>query len=285
MNNWAGKVAVVTGAASGIGAGLARACVGRGMHVLAADVDIDGLEKLQTAQQNCGDGSVETVRLDVTDQMQLQQLAADVFEQFGEVNLLFNNAGVLVDGKSWERSTRDWRWSIDVNVMGVVHGIRAFVPRMLEQGSAGRIINTSSIGGLLGGAAFMAPYQGTKHMITAISESLYQELELEAAPIAASVLCPGEVATGIWNSDRLRSGEERNTLGSIQEQQFHDAVAGGVAAGLDADEFAVRVFQGIEAGRFWLLPQPEFKAMYAQRQQSVENESNPVCMPELMELP
>lgn len=284
MSQWQGKVAVITGAASGIGAGLVRYCVSQDMHVVAADVDAASLATLAQELQGRGGGSVRALTVDVTDQAQLEGLAAEVFEQFGAVHLLFNNAGVLVDGKSWERSARDWRWSLDVNVMGVVHGIRAFVPRMLAQGSPGRVVNTSSIGGLLGGGAFMALYQGTKHMITAITESLYQELEYEASPVTASVLCPGEVATGIFNSDRLRPEEERNTLGSPEEQQLHDAVAGGVQAGLDPDEFAARVFAGIEAGRFWLLPQPEFKPMLERRNASILDETNPVSMSELIGL-
>ena len=201
MGDWQGKVAVITGAASGIGAGLAGHCLELGMHVVAADVDAQGLRLLENQAPASPAGSLGTTLLDVRSQPEVEALARDVFERFGEVSLLFNNAGVLVDGKSWERAERDWRWIIDVNVMGVVHGITAFVPRMLAQGTPGRIINTSSIGGLLGGGPYLAPYQGTKHMITALTESLFQELAVEQAPVTASVLCPGEVATGIWSSD------------------------------------------------------------------------------------
>ena len=282
MSQWEGKVAVITGAASGIGAGLARYCAGLGMNVVASDVDTAGLSQLQ--QELGGQGGVfQVMTVDVADASQLEQMAESIFTRFGEVNLLFNNAGVLVDGKSWERKLSDWRWSLDVNVMGVVHGINAFVPRMLAQGSPGRVVNTSSIGGLLGGGAYLAPYQGTKHMITAISESLYRELEMEEAPISASVLCPAEVATGIWESDRLRPGEQHNVLGSDGEKQMREAIAGGVAAGLDPDEFAGRVFEGIEAGRFWLLPQPEFKQLLQQRHDSILEESNPLSMAEMLD--
>lgn len=281
MSGWDGKVAVVTGAASGIGAGLTRHCLQAGMVVVAADVDRAGLDRLSG---DAGDraGSLATVVLDVTDESAVDSFAETVFADHGRVNLLFNNAGVLVDGKSWERPTRDWRWLLDVNVMGVIHGIRSFIPRMLAQGEAGRVVNTSSIGGLLGGGAYMAPYQGTKHMVTAITESLYQELAAEPAPISASVLCPAEVATGIWESDRLRPEGEHNVLGSEAEQQAHNMIAEGVANGLDSDEFAQRVFAGIEAGKFWLLPQPEFKPMYAARSQSVMEETDPRSMMELL---
>ncbi|MEM1110542.1 MAG: SDR family NAD(P)-dependent oxidoreductase [Pseudomonadota bacterium] len=282
MDSWQGQVAVVTGAASGIGRGLARHCLGLGMTVIATDVDGAGLDDLS---RSCdGAARLATHIVDVSDEAAVEALAQRVFDQHGRVNLLFNNAGVLVDGKSWERSSRDWRWLLDVNVMGVVHGIRAFVPRMLKQGEAARVVNTSSIGGLLGGGAYMALYQGTKHMVTAISESLFQELALEPEPVSVSVLCPAEVATGIWESDRLRPEAERNVLGSEAEQQTHDMIAQGVAAGLNCDEFSQRVFEGIDAGKFWLLPQPDFKPMFAARTESIMDETQPRSMMELLGL-
>ena len=282
-DHWQGKVAVITGAASGIGAGLARHAAKVGMVVIAADVDEKGLGELQDTAA-AQDHSIHIVTTDVADAEAVEQLATTAFDRHGKVNLFFNNAGVLVDGKSWERSTRDWRWIVDVNIMGVVHGIRSFVPRMLHQGEEGRVINTSSIGGLLGGGAYMAPYQGTKHCVTAISESLYRELELESAPVSASVLCPAEVVTGIWHSDRLRAAHEHNQLSSDAEQQFHDMVAEGVAQGLTPDEFATRVFAGIEEGKFWLLPQPEFKPMFGLRTDSIHEESNPLSMEDMMRM-
>jgi NAD(P)-dependent dehydrogenase (short-subunit alcohol dehydrogenase family) len=256
MADWNGQVAVITGAASGIGAGLARHASALGMRVIAADVDAEGLASIPSSEQHL---------VDVSDPAAVEALAASVFDRYGAVNLLFNNAGVLVDGKSWERSAEDWQWSLNVNVMGVVNGIRSFVPRMLAQGQAGRIVNTSSIGGLLGGSAFLGPYQGSKHCITAISETLYAELALEDAPITASVLCPGEVVSGIWESGRLRRPADRYELGSEAENAFHDTVAGMVADGLSPEEFASRAFAGIEADQFWILPQPEFKALFQQR--------------------
>ena len=178
MNQWISKVAVITGAGSGIGLGLARYAASQGMHVVAADVDNQGLDALSetiSAQRQ----SIITVATDVSSPEAVEKLAEIAFEHYGKVNLLFNNAGVLVDGKSWERSVKDWQWSINVNILGVVNGIRSFIPKMLQQGEEGRVINTSSIGGLLGGGAFLGPYQGTKHCITAITETLYSELSQE----------------------------------------------------------------------------------------------------------
>ncbi|NIB41736.1 SDR family NAD(P)-dependent oxidoreductase [Pseudomaricurvus alkylphenolicus] len=281
MNQWNNKVAVITGAASGIGSGLARYAAKQGMRVIAADVDTQGLEALEKELKS-QELSIITTVTDVSDPRAVEELAAAAFETYGKVNFLFNNAGVLVDGKSWERTVKDWQWCLNVNVMGVVNGIRSFVPRMLQQQAQGRVINTSSIGGLLRGGAFLGPYQGTKHFITAITETLYSELSQESAPVTASVLCPAEVATGIWNSDRLRSDEQSNPLGSEAEQQFRNLIAEGVAKGLSTDEFAARVFAGIEADKFWLLPQPEFKPAFQLRAESILNESNPMSTDEMV---
>ena len=257
MNDWNGRVCIVTGAGSGIGAGLARHAAAAGMHVIGADVDEPGLAELEKTIRDRRQ-SVATRRVDVRDEQAVEALATEVFTKHGQVNLLFNNAGVLVDGKSWERPMRDWRWSFEVNVYGVIHGIRSFVPRMLKQGTPGRIINTSSQGGLLGGGTFMGPYQASKHAVAAISETLYAELALEPAPITASCLCPAEVATRIWKSDRLRPSAEHTRLGSDSEQQFHDSIAGAVDKSLSPDVFAAQVFAAIEADRFWIVPDDEF---------------------------
>lgn len=273
MDNRTGGVCVITGAGSGIGAGLARHALQLGMQVVGADVDEAGLQQLadSTAEHR---ERLCTTTLDVTDADAVARFATDVYAQHGRVNLLFNNAGVLVDGKCWERPLRDWRWIIDVNIMGVVHGLHHFVPRMLQQGEPGRVINTASIGGLLGGGTFMSQYQTTKHAIVVLTESLHKELAQEAGEVTASVLCPAEVATGIWHSDRLRTAEQTVALGEA-EQQFHDVVANNVAAGMSPDAFAARVFDGIAAGRFWLIPDAAFMPMLEQRTSDIAQQRNP----------
>ncbi len=273
MTDWTGRVCVITGAGSGIGAGLARHALQQGMQVIGADVDTAGLQQLKDSaieNQHC----LTTRALDITDADAVADFAAWVYAEHGKVHLLFNNAGVLVDGKCWERPLRDWRWIIDVNVMGVVHGIHHFVPRMLTQGEPGRVINTASIGGLLGGGTYMSPYQTTKHAVTVLTESLYRELAQEAAEITASVLCPAEVATGIWHSDRLRPADQQVKLGAV-EQAFHDVVANNVAAGPSPDEFAAQVFKGIDAGQFWLIPDTAFMPMLEQRTADIAQQQNP----------
>ena len=257
VSNWKGGVCVITGAGSGIGGGLARHAAAAGMHVVGVDVDEPGLARLEKAIRDHGQ-SIETRRVDLRDEAAVEALADHVFAKRGKVNLLFNNAGVLVDGKSWERPMRDWRWSFEVNVYGVIHGIRSFVPRMLKQGEPGRVVNTSSQGGLFGGGTFMGPYQASKHAVTVLSETLYAELALEEAPVTASCVCPAEVATGIWESDRLRPAAERNRLDSEGERQFHEAVAGAVAKSMSPEAFAAQVFAAIEADKFWIVPDDEF---------------------------
>ena len=266
-------ICVITGAGSGIGSGLTREAIRRGMRVIGADIDNEGLERVaDSLGDQAAQFSYQT--LDVTNAEAVGAFAEQVFAEHGQVNLLFNNAGVLVDGKCWERPLADWRWIIEVNFMGVLHGIHHFVPKMLKQNAPGRIVNTASIGGILGGGTFMSPYQTTKHAVAVLSESLYKELEQEPADITASVLCPAEVATQIWHSDRHRSDDERFDLGAA-EQQFHDAVADNVAKGLDADTFATQVFAGIDANKFWLVPDVSFAPILRERTEDILATRNP----------
>ena len=277
----ADKVAFVTGAGSGIGRAAAVALQNAGFDVALAGRRAAQLE--ETAAMASGDGGkMLAVPTDVGDVESVRAAFAKTKEAFGRLDVLFNNAGVLINGTSWLCSAEDWRWNFDVNIMGIVHGIRSFVPRMLNQGQPGRVINTGSIGGLLGGGPYMGIYQGTKHAIVAITESLHNELSMEDAPVTASVLCPGEVATGIGDPERLRSGEGQKRSKSTAEQQFHNALSQGIAAGLAPDEFAGRVFDAIAEDKFWLLPQPEFKPMVQLRTQSIIDETVPPNLTELM---
>ena len=273
MNDWTGRVCVITGAGSGIGAGLARHALQCGMQVVGADIDAEGLQRLADSAPK-SQGKLRTQTLDVTDADAVADFAESVYAEHDNVHLLFNNAGVLVDGKSWERPLRDWRWIIDVNVMGIIHGLHYFVPRMLQQADAARVINTASIGGLLGGGTYMSQYQATKHATVVLTESLYKELAQEPGDVTASVLCPAEVATKIWHSERLRPADQHVELGEA-EQQFHDVVADNVAAGLTGDEFAVQVFEGIEAGKFWLIPDTGFMPMVEQRTADIVQQRDP----------
>lgn len=280
MNDWTGKVCVITGAGSGIGAGLARYALRQGMQVIGADIDTKALEEVTVIPSADTKDFFTAYTLDVSDADQVSRFADWVFNEYGQVHLFFNNAGVLVDGKSWERPLSDWRWIMEVNVMGVIHGIHYFIPRMLQQKAPARIINTASIGGLLGGGSYLSPYQASKHAVVAISESLYKELALEDSNVTASVLCPAEVATLIWHSDRLRPENEQVVLGA-DEQRFHDAVAGNVANGPSPDAFAAQVFAGVEAEKFWLIPDLAFTPLLQQRTEDIVATRNPQISTEI----
>jgi NAD(P)-dependent dehydrogenase (short-subunit alcohol dehydrogenase family) len=270
------QVAVITGAASGIGRGLANKAAQLGMRIAIADVDMQGLHAVE-AELRAQGAQVLAQRVDVTRADSVQALADAAFATFGAVHLLFNNAGVLVDGISWQRSVEDWRWSFDVNVMGVIHGIKAFVPRMLAAGEPGVVINTASMGGLLSGA-YLGPYMATKHAVVSISETLHFELLGERTPLRAAVLCPGEVATGIWHSERLRTDEygTNGEFSSQAESATHDFLTSSVAQGITPQQLAELAFDGIAAGKFWLFSHPDaLKALLARRVQSIMDESVP----------
>ncbi len=273
MQDFANKVAVITGAGAGIGRGLAQECSRAGMRLVLADIDAAGLEETAQLLEGTPPLSIPT---DVSRSEQVQQLAEAAYDRFGEVHLLFNNAGVLVDGNCWERSLEDWRWIIDVNLWGVIHGIHFFVPRMLAQQSPAHLVNTSSLAGLILGP-HLAPYSATKHAVVAITESLYHELAAIGAALKVSLLCPGEVATGIWSSERNRPPRygESTALGSAAEQQFHSQVSDMTAAGMDAQQLARFVLEGVRAERFWLFPHPDFLQLYQQRCAALCAQQNP----------
>jgi NADP-dependent 3-hydroxy acid dehydrogenase YdfG len=236
------SVAVITGAASGIGAGLARHAVSLGMNVVLADRDEALLAEVAGA---LGDKAL-AVATDVTDAEAFEALAARAFDAFGQVDLFFNNAGILTTGLSWEISAEKWRQVMDVNVLGVVNGIRAFVPRMIAAGQPGVIINTASTGGFLP-SPFLAPYSATKFAVVALTESLAGELKAVGSKVRAALLAPGPVKTGIFRqAPPSASGA------------FHGMMTDMLNAhGLTPDQFAPLVFDGIARGDYWLVPQPE----------------------------
>ncbi len=275
MRELENKVAVVTGAASGIGRGLAQKAAHEGMCVVAADVQEAPLDALRGDLAGKG-ARIATAVTDVGQYDAVDALAELAFREFGGAHLVFNNAGVLVDGVSWERSVDDWRWSFDVNVMGVIHGIKAFVPRMLEAGDEGVVVNTASIGGLIVGP-YLGPYTATKHAVVGITETLHHELAASGGKLRAALLCPGEVATRIWHSNEHRPdayGAE-TAFGSAAEREFHDTVTDQVAQGMQPRELADYVFGALASGRFWIFPHPWFKAVLEARVQSMLQETVP----------
>lgn len=242
-SSWKDGVAVITGAASGIGAGLASKASRLGMKVVLADLDAEKLEGIAAGL----DGEKLAVSLDVTSLESMHALAETVWDRFGRVDLLFNNAGIMTTGLMWEIEPAQWQRAFDVNVGGVMNGIRAFVPRMIKAGLPARIINTSSVGGFLP-SPLMAAYTATKFAVVALTESLWGELEIMNAPIKVSLLAPGPVKSEIFN----------DPFGALAQSGFVDSLRDMLnQIGIDPADFADRVFDGIDKDLFWLLPQPE----------------------------
>jgi NAD(P)-dependent dehydrogenase (short-subunit alcohol dehydrogenase family) len=275
VREFQGRTAVVTGAASGIGRALAVEAARRGMRVALADVDEKGLE--ETRKLAAAQGAKPLVRrTDVSREDEVAALADAVDRELGGAHLLFNNAGVLVGGCIWERTPDDWKWVLGVNVFGVIHGIRTFVPRMLAAKQPGHVVNTASVGGLLTGG-FLSPYVVSKHAVVALSEALHYELAARSAEIGASVLCPGAVKTGIWRSERIRPADlaQTATPKGADERAFLDGMTAAIDAGIDASEMAPMVFDSVAAGRFWILPDPSFVPLIEQRFSGILAGRNP----------
>jgi len=235
-------VAVVTGAASGIGKGLAQYASQIGMSVVLADWDEQGASEV--AQSLSGETAV--LKTDVRELGDLEGLAQLAYDKFGQVDLLFNNAGVLSSGLSWEIEPEVWRRSFDINVMGVVNGIRAFVPRLLKAERPARIVNTASVGGFFAGP-LMAPYSASKAAVVSLTEALAHELASAGGLVTTSVLAPGPVKTGIMR-------EEAGTGSSRLVEKMRDMSA---ERGADPFAYAKLIFDAIDNEEFWIVPQPE----------------------------
>lgn len=236
------NVAVITGAASGIGAGLARHAASIGMKLVLADWDEGSLKDLVDSLP-CDAVAVPT---DVRDELAVQSLAKKAYDRFGQVDLLFNNAGVLSSGLSWEIDAATWQRSLDINIVGVLNVIRAFVPRMIAADRPSRIINTSSLGGFLT-SPFMAPYSATKFAIVAITEAMAGELFALSSKVEVSLLAPGPVKSAIMDAPApSQTAEFMNMLRGMNDEN-----------GMTPDEFAPLVFEAVERGEYWIVPQPE----------------------------
>ncbi len=252
-----GKVAVITGAGSGIGRALAEAFAAAGSAVVVADLDDSEAEAVSRGIQNAG-GVALAVTVDVSDAAAVDRLAATTLERFGRVDVLCNNAGVSTFNLINDQTLDDWRWVVGVNFWGVVHGVHTFVPIMRDQGTPAHIVNTASIAGLLSGVAFIGPYSATKVAVVSISETLAQELALDQTPIGVSVLCPSSVDTKVMESERGRPvalGFERRTeMAESVRLMIHEGFTG--PTGLTPAQVAVRVLDAVRNGEFWIITHP-----------------------------
>jgi len=264
MSNEQGPVAVITGAASGIGRGLAEHAATRGMRLVLADRDATGLQALGDQLQSSG-AQVITCVTDVGEFAQVERLRERAVEHFGGVDLLFNNAGVMQTGFSWEINEAQWQRMLDVNLGGVINGIRSFMPLLLSQGRAAHVINTASLAGLVT-SPLMAPYNVTKQAVVALSETLHYEMAIRGAPVSVSVLCPGPVASEIMASNQVA-----DSAGS----SFSQLLDNTIRQGMTPAELAAQVFAAIDEKRFWIFPHKGFKPALERRVNSILEETNP----------
>jgi NAD(P)-dependent dehydrogenase (short-subunit alcohol dehydrogenase family) len=275
MQRLEGRVAVVTGAASGIGLALAERFATEGMKVVMADVEAAALETA-APRVRAKASAVLALRVDVARPEDVERLATETYAAFGAAHVVCNNAGVAVLGAVHEHTLADWQWVLGVNLWGVIHGVRAFVPRMLAGGEEGHIVNTASMAGLTT-APFMSVYDVTKHGVVALSESMYKEFEATGVPLGVSVVCPGLIDTNIMRSARNRPPDlaEEGKAGPMA-QVFGAALASRLATGYPPAEVAEQVVRGIRQQRFYIVPaQPEVRQWATVRAQDIIELRNP----------
>ena len=280
MKDFRGKVAVITGGASGLGREFANTAAQLGMKLVLADVQAKALEH---ATEELLDGGAEVLSMvcDVSKASHVQELADSAMARFGAVHLVFNNAGVGSGGLIWENSEQDWEWVLGVNLWGVIHGVRVFTRAMLEcaardSGYEGHIVNTASMAGLLTPPA-MGVYNVSKHAVVALTETLEHDLALVGAPIKASVLCPYFVPTGIAQSHRNRPEElesdERVTPSQLAAQMMTEkAVESGKVTAPDVARIA---FEAIREERFYIYSHPQALGAAAERFEAIVKGTQP----------
>jgi NAD(P)-dependent dehydrogenase (short-subunit alcohol dehydrogenase family) len=265
METLTGKVAVVTGAASGIGLSLTRTFLAEGMNVVAADVNDAGLRDLESSLN--APRQIATFVVDTSLEAQVNALANFTMERFGAAHVLCNNAGVGLMDDPWTGTMDVWERTIGINLYGVIYGVRAFLPIMKAQGE-GHIINTASMAGLLpmpGGG----PYTVSKHGVVALSEGLYLEQKMSGSPIEVSVLCPAWVKTNI--ADAAINLDNESSLTPMQK-----FVRSAVDGGIDPDEVARQVVNAIVANQFWILTHEEVRGAPAARMSRAAKAANPI---------
>ena len=281
MRDVAGKVAVITGAASGIGRGMAESFSDAGMKIVLADIEQDALAKTTEALRGAG-ADVHAVDTDVSKPEQVEALADETLERFGAAHVLCNNAGIgFSSASTWDTTLDDWKWIVDVNLMGVIYGIRTFMPIMLGQDSESHIVNTASMAGLITGAD-NAPYAVTKFGVVTLSEHIYLELQRAGAKTGISVLCPGFVATDIMNSARNRpaelpdaSPEPTGPAVELMREWFE----GEIQKGLSPRTVGDQVLSSIREERFYILTHPEWNNMIETRVTRILEGDNPTMVP------
>ncbi len=272
MDSLDGKTAVVTGAASGMGKAFCERFGRAGMRIVAADIEEAALEAA-VSELRVGGAEVRGVRCDVAVADDHETLLREALDGYGDVHVVCLNAGVSgANGKSWSLSQDDWSWTLDVNLWGVIHGVRTFVPHLVEQ-DEGHVVTTASIAGHVS-SPYGAPYNVTKHAVATLSETLHHELRREGSKVGVTCLCPGFVATNIVDSERNRPGAQsaqRDRGGA----RFVEVARRLVEAGKDPSEVADQVHDAIVDNQFWLFTDTEWDAPIAARHREIEGRETP----------
>jgi NAD(P)-dependent dehydrogenase (short-subunit alcohol dehydrogenase family) len=275
MKDFKGRVAVITGGASGLGRAMADRFAREGMRIVLADVEPNALAKAEAEMKAAG-AEVIGVRTDVSKAADVEALARKTLAAYGGVHLLANNAGVAEGGTVWDNTVADWEWVLGVNVWGVIHGVRVFTPIMLKQESEGHIVNTASVAGLISPPG-MGIYCVSKHAVVTLSECLHQDLAQQSAKLKCSVLCPAYVPTGIADSGRNRPADLKQTRQKSAADLALDAnLKKAVQSGkLSAADVAQKVYEAVRDERFYILTHPKIKPSIQWRMEDILQERNP----------
>ncbi len=278
MKDFAGKVAVVTGGASGIGLGMATRFAAEGMRLVLADIEEGALEASATGLRESG-AEVLAVQTDAGDAASMDALGEQALAHYGSVHIVCNNAGVGARGRMWDLSVNDWEFVLRVNLWGVIHGVRVFAPHLIEQ-DEGHIVNTGSMAGLVSVAGAGA-YNVSKHGVVTLSETLYGELQDAGSNVGVSVLCPGIIRTNLRNSERNRPAHLRDL--DPEEVQARTENTPGYSdrvrlEALSTEWAAECVLEGIKANRFYILTHEDHEGQIARRHDAIQNDGTPAIV-------
>ncbi len=277
MKDFKGNVAVITGAANGIGFGIAERCAQLGMKVVLAGINEENLRRAEDELRSTG-AELLCVQTDVSRRSDVEALAQQTLDAFGAVHLLVNNAGVGAGTSIWESSWEDWEWVMGVNLWGVLHGVKIFTPIMLAQDVESHIVNVASISGLLP-AYPSAPYHITKHAVIGLTENLHYALTQQNAKVKVSLLCPGWVKTGILKSERNRPSEYKVSGGtaapSPEAKESYKRMQESLEAGMSIQELAERLFHAIEEEQLYVITHPEYFPRIQKRFENILQQKNP----------
>jgi len=269
MKSLPGRVAVITGAASGLGRALAGAFGAEGMKLVLADVDRAALARAAGELRALG-YPVAAQPTDVSDGAAVERLAAAALEAFGAVHVVCNNAGIATLGPVWEATEADWRWALGVNLWGVIHGVRVFAPILLRQADEGHIVNTASVAGLIAPPG-MGIYNTTKHAVVALTETLHHDLAARGAQVRCSVVCPAFFPSGIADSDRSRPAALRSDRPQTAENRALEAMLRKATESgrLSAGDIAAAVLAAVREERFYVLTHPKIAGAIERRMRDI----------------